>query len=242
MPSRPLHLPVSSVCGNTSVTPTSGDSDLHLSRVRLAATHVGKLQSLVAGGKTRSTGIFKQPVAGGVDVGPQGITGDAIGDRTRHGGDGQEVYLFSAEDLAWWSMALGRTLGPGYFGENLTIDHWWPAPRVGDRLVFGSVTLEISFPRIPCATLAARVGEPGFLVRFVNAARPGLYARVLRPGKLSAPTAARAVRGPMCHPSTADLFALWHGADKCPRLLQAALQAPVPARARPVLERWLAGA
>jgi MOSC domain-containing protein YiiM len=207
--------------------------------VRLAAINIGELRPLAAGGRNTNTGIYKQSVSGAVNIGLEGIAGDTIGDRTRHGGDGQEVYLFSAEDLAWWSAELGRTLEPGFFGENLTIDRWWPEPRVGDRLVFDSVTLEISFPRVPCATLAARVGDPGFLVRFVDAARPGLYARVVRPGTLATPADAHVVRGAAPHPSAAELFALWHGGPKCQRLLQAALQAPIPARARPMLQRWL---
>ena len=44
--------------------------------------------------------------------------------------------------------------------------------------------LEITAPRIPCNTLAARMGDPGFVKRFLAAERPGLYCRVIRPGIL----------------------------------------------------------
>ena len=54
------------------------------------------------------------------------------------------------------------------------------APKVGGAL------LEVTFARIPCVTLAERMGDPGFVRRFREAGRPGLYARVLREGDVRA--------------------------------------------------------
>ncbi|HAE60177.1 MAG TPA: hypothetical protein DCG54_11920 [Anaerolineae bacterium] len=47
---------------------------------------------------------------------------------------------------------------------------------------FGEVTLQVTAPRIPCGTLAGRMGDPKFAKRFRLAERPGLYCRVLREG------------------------------------------------------------
>ena len=78
-------------------------------------------------------------------------------------------------------------LEPGTFGENLTLDGLESARlNVGDMLHSGAVTLQVTAARIPCATLAARMGDPGFVKRFRLAGRPGAYCRVLRTGMLQA--------------------------------------------------------
>ena len=72
---------------------------------------------------------------------------------------------------------------PGTFGENLTIAGVETAQAlIGDRLAIGDVLLEVTSPRIPCVTLAARMGDPGFVKRFRAAERPGFYCRVLQEG------------------------------------------------------------
>jgi MOSC domain-containing protein YiiM len=54
--------------------------------------------------------------------------------------------------------------------------------RIGDRWHIGSVILEVTSPRVPCVTLAARMGDPSFVKRFREAERPGLYCRVIQDG------------------------------------------------------------
>jgi MOSC domain-containing protein YiiM len=210
--------------------------------ITVVSVNVAAPQTLLVGGQPISTGIFKQPVAGAVRVHEQGLEGDIIGNPARHGGPDQAVYLFSAEDSAWWSAHLQRDLAPGFFGENLTIDRWWPAPRVGDRLMFDGLELEISFPRIPCATLAARAGSATFLKTFVAAKRPGVYARVLRPGPIAAGARGVVQRAPAGHPTTQALFEAWHGSPRDLHVLRAALAAPIARRARDAIAGWLAAA
>lgn len=71
---------------------------------------------------------------------------------------GTSALVQPAASLPWWSFEKGQTLLPGTFGENLTISELESASFcVGDRLKVGAVTLEITAPRIPCATLAARM-------------------------------------------------------------------------------------
>ena len=67
------------------------------------------------------TGIFKYPVKESVKVTPLGLVGDSIIDKQFHGGLDQAVYIYHAEDYEWWSTELGRTIGYGTFGENLTV-------------------------------------------------------------------------------------------------------------------------
>jgi MOSC domain-containing protein YiiM len=114
-----------------------------------------------------------------------GLRGDAICDTENHGGVDQAVYIYGAPDYAWWSQELGRELMPGTFGENLTISGLESAQAwIGDRLTIGAVVLEVTSPRIPCVTLAARIGDPTFVKRYRRAERPGIYCRVLQEGEV----------------------------------------------------------
>lgn len=153
--------------------------------MQLASVNVGSARPIRA--KSGWTGIHKHPVTGPVQVAPSGLAGDTICDTDNHGGLDQAVYLYGTPDYAWWSEELGRPLAPGTFGENLTVRGLHSADLlVGDRLSIGEVLLEVTCPRVPCVTLAVRMGDPGFLRRFRAAERPGAYCRVLRTGTLRA--------------------------------------------------------
>lgn len=137
--------------------------------------------------KSGWTGIHKQPVAGPVEVGPLGLAGDHILDTKHHGGPEQAVYIYTVPDYAWWAQALGRPLAPGTFGENLLFSGLESAAvRLGQRFQVGAVLLEVASARVPCVTLAERMGDPTFVRRFREARRPGLYARVLQAGPVQA--------------------------------------------------------
>ncbi|CAM3963339.1 MOSC domain-containing protein [Deinococcus frigens] len=137
--------------------------------------------------KSGWTGIHKQPVNGAVSIGRLGLSGDHILDTENHGGPDQAVYIYTAPDYAFWCAELGRTLEPGTFGENLLFSDLDSAPvRLGQRFGVGGVLLEVTFARVPCVTLAERMGDPGFVRRFREARRPGMYARVIREGGVRA--------------------------------------------------------
>lgn len=207
--------------------------------INVLSVNIGSPRQIQFGEKTLATGIFKCAVSGLVRVSQSGLEGDVIADLSRHGGRDQAVYLFSKEDALWWSQRLQREIPPGFFGENLTIDHWWPEPRVGDRVSFEDLVLEISFPRIPCATLAARIGAPGFLKEFVAAKRPGLYARVLRPGSVGAGSRGEVHLACESYPSTESLFEVWHRTPRDKEVLRSVLTAPIAGRARDAFLYWL---
>ncbi len=138
-------------------------------------------------GKKYKTGINKLAIQGPVMVDAEGLVGDAILNRKHHGGVDQAVYIEGSLDLDWWEAELGRDLAFGTFGENLVIEGLESAMlAAGDRLAIGEVLLEITSARIPCATFAAKMGEPTFVKRYTRAARPGAYARVLQGGMVEA--------------------------------------------------------
>lgn len=146
---------------------------------------------------SRSTGIAKEPQPGPVEVRApgarssglgSGLAGDFIGDRRHHGGDEQAVYAFAREDLDRWQERLGRDLTDGFFGENLTtygVDV--TDSLVGERWLVGSqVELQVTVPRLPCATFRGWMAERGWLKTFTADGRPGAYLSVVRPGVIQA--------------------------------------------------------
>jgi MOSC domain-containing protein YiiM len=112
-----------------------------------------------------------------------GVVGDDVVSRKHHGGSRQAVYAVAREELDWWGGALGRVLPDGMFGENLTtIGLEVDAAVVGEHWTVGSAVLEVTAPRIPCATFHAWMGEPGWVRRFSERGRTGAYLAVVSPG------------------------------------------------------------
>jgi MOSC domain-containing protein YiiM len=155
--------------------------------MRLLSINIGAVRTIGNANVSGQTGIYKEPVIGPVQVTSLGLPGDAIISKRHHGGPDQALYVYGSTDYAWWSAELGREIAPGTFGENLTISDLESAPlAIGDRLHIGDVVLEVTAPRIPCGTFAARMGDPNFVARFRIAERPGAYCRVIREGTIQA--------------------------------------------------------
>jgi MOSC domain-containing protein YiiM len=144
---------------------------------------------------TGVTGIDKRPSPEPValrDPGPgtgiSGAAGDAIGDPRSHGGTDQAVYAYEREDLDVWQAELGRPLGNGVFGENLTtagLDV--NGALVGERWQVGDTcVLEVTSPRIPCRTFAGWLEDQLWVKRFTDRGAPGAYLRVISPGSVGA--------------------------------------------------------
>ncbi|MEH6387605.1 MOSC domain-containing protein [Pseudomonas profundi] len=194
---------------------------------RVLSLNVGKLRNLQVGSRLKQTGLFKQPVQGPQLIDATGLPGDDIVNRRFHGGPDQAVYLYSQEDIDWWKQQLQRDIDPGFFGENLTITHWWPSVRVGDILQVGELRMEITAPRVPCAVLAARVGSPAFVKQFVHAGRCGAYARVLQPGSLSPGEMLHITAADDSYPTVEEIFRYWHSKTQNADFLRRVLAAPI---------------
>jgi len=131
--------------------------------------------------------IGKAPIDHRVRVEGVNVEGDQQADLRVHGGPDKAVYAYAREDTAWWSDELGRELGPGMFGENLTTEGVDVSRAViGEVWRIGTVTLQVAQPRLPCAKLGLRFGDIGMVKRFGEANRPGAYLRILREGELGA--------------------------------------------------------
>jgi MOSC domain-containing protein YiiM len=209
--------------------------------MQLISVNIGKKEPIQNAKAWGHTGIFKRPVDVPVQVNPLGLAGDHISDVENHGGFDQAVYVYSTLDYDWWSAELGRRLEPGTFGENLTISDLETLPiRIGDRLHFAQVVLEVTGPRIPCVTLAARMGDPQFLKRFVKAERPGLYCRVIAPGAVQ--VGETVTLTPYVGETFASIesFRMFHqGGTDDPAIVRRLLAAPIDIRSRRYYEAKL---
>ena len=164
----------------------------------VVSVNVGRPQQLsVRRGRPLMSAIGKAPVEGRVRVAGVNVAGDDQADRRVHGGPDKAVYAYAAEDAAFWARELGRELGPGAFGENLTTEGLDVSGAVvGERWRIGDVELEVCQPRLPCAKLALRMGEPAMVKRFARASRPGAYLRIVVEGSLAAGDAIEVVSRP----------------------------------------------
>jgi MOSC domain-containing protein YiiM len=205
--------------------------------MKLLSVNIGQARTHQKGSELETTGIYKRPVSGPVQITALGLQDDAVCDTKDHGGPDQAVYIYGSVDYDWWARELGRELAPGTFGDNLTISGLESARfSIGDRLHTGSVILEVTAPRIPCATLAARMGDPKFVKRYRHAARPGLYCRVIRAGTVQA---GDEVKVEPCQGETVsvlDLFTDYYVPVKNEATLRRFLRAPIAIRARSDVE------
>ena len=199
------------------------------------AVNVGEPQPVELDGHTIWTAIWKSPVEGRVPLRGVNLRGDDQADRTVHGGPDKAVYAYAAEETELWEAELGVTLGPGAFGENITVRGLPVSDAViGERWAVGSTVLEVAQPRLPCFKLGLRMDDPGFPKRFASAGRPGAYLRVITEGDIGAGDEIAVVSRP-AHGVTSELVS--NAILRSPELLAEALLAPeLPAE----LREWMA--
>jgi MOSC domain-containing protein YiiM len=153
----------------------------------VVSVNVGARRTVEWHGRQVETGIWKAPVDGRVMVRGVNLDGDEQVDRRVHGGPDKAVYAYAAEDYEWWSEELGRELGPGTFGENLTVRGVdLGAAVIGTRWRVGTTTLQVAQPRLPCFKLGMRMGDATFVEEFELAGRFGAYLRIVEEGDVGA--------------------------------------------------------
>ncbi len=211
--------------------------------MKILSVNVSGPKPIERAGKSGQTGIFKESVQGQVKVGVLGLGGDTQVDSDNHGGKDQAVYLYSMDDYAWWSEQLGIMLEPGTFGENLTVSSLPEPLYIGDRFAMGSgiggtVILEVTAPRIPCSTLAARMNDLAFVKKFVKAARPGIYTRVIQPGSLQAGDEVKYIRGKY-DVTVLEEFHMFYQKVQAVEDIERLLAAPIAERSRKDYEKIL---
>jgi MOSC domain-containing protein YiiM len=132
-----------------------------------------------------TSAIWKSPVTGPVRLGRLGLAGDAVANTRVHGGPEQAVLMYAISHYPKWERELGRSLDPGAFGENLSVDLLTEETVcIGDVFEIGDARLQVSQPRQPCATLARRHQVPDMIAIVRRNGRSGWYLRVLGEGSV----------------------------------------------------------
>jgi MOSC domain-containing protein YiiM len=138
----------------------------------------------------KRSSIGKHPVVGPVRIGRLGLEGDTQVDKLHHGGPEMAVHLYPLAHHGWWREVLGDHAlleDPGAFGGNLAVERMDETQvRIGERFRLGGATLEISQPRMPCATIERRFERKGMVAAIMESGRCGWYFRVIEEGQAQA--------------------------------------------------------
>jgi MOSC domain-containing protein YiiM len=110
---------------------------------------------------------------------------------------------------------------------------------VGDYLHIGEATLQVTAPRIPCGTFAARMKDPQWVKKFRAGERPGLYCRIIREGvvKTGDPVSVEKYTGETI--SILDMYRDHYAKELSEDTILRHLNAPIDIRSRKDLEEEL---
>jgi MOSC domain-containing protein YiiM len=155
--------------------------------MKLLSLNVARPRLVVYQGKTINTGIFKEPVAGPVQLRTLNLDGDRQADLAVHGGPNKAVYGYPSEHYPFWRQELpGINLPWGMFGENFTTTGLSEDElHVGDRFQIGSAIVMVRQPRLPCYKLAVKFQDDDMIDRFLVSERSGFYFSVEREGSVA---------------------------------------------------------
>jgi MOSC domain-containing protein YiiM len=153
-------------------------------KLELLSVNVG--QPAVIGrrqGRDVRSAIGKAPVRGAeVVVTARGIDGDRQAATAVHGLPDMAVYVYPSEHWPTWATAVGRDVGPGVVGENLSISGLLEDDaRLGDVWAWGDAVLRVTKPRTPCYKLDLHLGIDAETVMY-GFGGCGWYLEVLTPG------------------------------------------------------------
>lgn len=136
--------------------------------------------------RTWTSAYVKDEVDGAVTIRSLGVDGDEQVDLDAHGGPQMAVLAYCAEHYPLWRSELGLdAIGPGGFGENLTLSGVDERTTcIGDVFECGALRLQVSQPRGPCLNISRRWDRPELMQRASETARIGWYLRVLAGGPI----------------------------------------------------------
>src|SRR3989441_3564538 len=156
--------------------------------MKIVSLNVGMPREVPWHGRSVTTGIFKEPVAGCVALRKLNVDGDRQADLNVHGGEYKAVYCYPVEHYGYWKKELpGRELPMGMFGENFTVHGLLEEEvHLGDRFSIGTAEVAVTQPRLPCYKLGVRFGSDDMVKRFLVSGRTGFYVAVIREGEVGA--------------------------------------------------------
>lgn len=208
--------------------------------MKVISVNVGLPREVMWKGRTVTTGIFKEPVAGRVRIRRLNLDGDKQADLSVHGGPEKAVHLYPVEHYAYWRKDLPEMELPwGMFGENLTTEGLVEETvNIGDRLRVGTVEVVVTQPRMPCQKLAIKFDRPDIIKRFLASGRTGFYFRILQEGEVGAGDAIEQISRDENDLSVADITRLYvHAKDDVATLQRAVRHKVLPTDWREYFQR-----
>src|SRR5262249_28668970 len=89
--------------------------------MRIESVNVSLSREVILNGRAVTTGMFKEPVSGRIELRSLNLEGDQQADLSVHGGPEKAVYAYPAEHYPYWRAELPDMALPyGMFAENLT--------------------------------------------------------------------------------------------------------------------------
>lgn len=155
---------------------------------KIISVNCGLPRTVLWHGRSVTTAIYKEPIAGRVFLRKLNLDGDGQADLSAHGGENKAVYCYPLVHYDYWKSELpGRELTLGMFGENFTIDGLVEdSVHIGDRFSIGSAEVIVTQPRTPCYKLGIRFQLDDMVKRFLASLRTGFYLAVSREGEVGA--------------------------------------------------------
>ena len=145
--------------------------------------------ALFAGGLTRidehgqSTGIYKKPIIGPMQLAFDGLVGDVQADRRVHGGPEKALHQYAVDNyrrLGERLPAIAGQLLVGSIGENLSAAGFdEQTVFIGDIYRLGQALIQVTQPRSPCWKINHRYGHDGVARLIAETGLTGWYYRVL---------------------------------------------------------------
>src|SRR5262249_5288024 len=100
-----------------------------------------------------------------------------------HGGPEAAVCVHLADHYRFWRERYGVDLSHGHLGENVVlIGMTEDEICAGDIVRLGSPLVQVSGPRVPCATQRRRAGRDEWVKLTIRENRKGFYLRVIETG------------------------------------------------------------
>lgn len=184
--------------------------------MKIVSTNIAKPQFVTINGEQQRTGIFKKPTNQPIYLDKEEVKGDEITNRKVHGGIYKACYLFSSDHYPHWKNLYPQLEWHyGMLGENLTVEGLDETQIcVGDTYKVGNALIQVTQPREPCTTFAAKMGSLDILEQFVAHARPGTYVKVLQSGNVAVGDAIELVEKSKHPVSVTDFFNVLFSREK----------------------------
>lgn len=211
--------------------------------MKIVSTNIAKPVTIRWNNEDRITGIYKTPLTDGIYLGPEGVTGDTIGNPKVHGGAQKAAYLFSEDLYSFWKERYPSLNWEfGMFGENLTVEGLDETKLfIGSLYRIGDAIVRITTPREPCFKLGLRFEDQGIIDAFIKHGRPGTYISVVEPGFVEKGDPMELLELAEEEISISEYFKLLYAPEKDRELIENVLKLPwISGEKKNQFQKWIA--